>query len=122
MLSADAGADAHLALRLDLEKRGPRTLWGVLREDTYETAFGDGYYAYLEAAFDTREEADLFIVDNPERLINWHLRRYELRLIDGEPVVIAPSDPIELHPWGPGIISFVPTSEQGPITVDLLNN
>ena len=30
----------------------------VLREDTYETKFGDGYHAYLERAFRTRAEAD----------------------------------------------------------------
>ena len=120
---ADIGADAHLALRLDLERRGGRrTVWGVLREDSYETAFGDGYYAYLEAAFDTREAAAEFIADNPEPQYNWHIREYELRLIGGEPVVIAPSKPIERHPWGPGTISFVPTSEQEPINVNMLMN
>jgi hypothetical protein len=121
--SVDMGADTHLALRMDLEQRGGlRSVWGVLREDSYETVFGDGYYAYLEAAFDTQEEAVAFAADNQERSVNWHIREYELRLIDGEPivVVVAPSKPIERHPWGPGTVSFVPTAEQEPINIDIL--
>jgi hypothetical protein len=117
---SDAGADAHLALRLELEKRGPRTLWGVLREDSYETAFGDGYYAFLKAAFDNRDDAVFFIVNNHRCSINWHIRQYELQLIEGVPVVIAPSDPFEPHPRRPGTIYFGPTSEQEPVTADLL--
>jgi hypothetical protein len=119
--SVDIGADAHLDLRLDLERRGGRrTVWGVLREDTYETAFGDGYYAYLEAAFDTQEEAVSFAADNQKRSIIWHIREYELRLIDGEPVVIAPSKPIKQHPWPPGTTPFVPTAEQEPININII--
>jgi hypothetical protein len=114
----DKAIDTHLALRLDLEQRhGRRTVWGVLREDSYETAFGDGYYAYLEAAFDTQEGAVAFATDNQERSVNWHIREYELRLVNGEPVVVAPS---KSNRSGPGTVVVVPTAEQEPIDVDTI--
>jgi hypothetical protein len=119
--SADIRAAARRALRLDLERRGgQRTVLGVLREDTYETVFGDGYYAYLSAVFDTKDEAVAFAADNKEHSVTWHIRQYDLRLVDGEPVVIAPREPIQLYPCAPSNSDFVPTSDQEPINIDTL--
>jgi hypothetical protein len=70
------------------EVGGVLTVWGVLREDTYETCFGDGYYAYLPAA--TLEEAEErhMAATIQEHMVKWHVRHYELGLADGVPVLL----------------------------------
>jgi hypothetical protein len=34
-----------------LKSGPPLAVWATLREDNYETVFGDGYYAYLDRVF-----------------------------------------------------------------------
>lgn len=92
-----AGADKILDLKLDLQRRGGhRAVWGVLREDGYETSFGDGYYAYLEAVFASEDDAKKFAAENPQHMINWHIRKYEIGLINGEPALL--TKPTEREP------------------------
>lgn len=52
----------------------------ILREDTYETQFGDGYYAYFEDAFFTPEEAEASISIRPvQNMINYHIKALYLK-------------------------------------------
>ena len=68
---------------------GALRFWGVLSEDTYETAFGDGRYLHLEAA-DLDE-------DRAHRLANaagggpdirWHVMPYTIGIADGLPTML----------------------------------
>lgn len=65
----------------------PVTVWATLREDTYETIFGDGYYAYLDKVFDSPVAA---LGRSNEPSGNWvkrHVRRYEITAIAGRPTI-----------------------------------
>ena len=78
-------------------KAGPLTVWATLREDTYETSLGDGYYAYVEQVFLKPSEAGLAIEATPdEPMIKWHIRRYDL-LKNYDEIRIRPS-PTEQEP------------------------
>ncbi len=47
----------------------------VLREDEYETRFGDGYHAYFADAFGSRLEADAFVkAKNATSGYRYHVR------------------------------------------------
>ena len=119
--SCDPGADAMLELKLRLESLGGEIdVWGVLKEDAYETTLGDGYYAYLEAAFDTKGEADAFISDNAEHMIRWHLRRYTIRLVDGEPTLIVMQQPADPAPEALGELPFTSSSQWEPVDLNTL--
>jgi hypothetical protein len=82
-----------------MEAGGVLTVWGVLREDAYETPLGDGYYAYLHAVTLDEAEAHRLAETLDEHMVNWHLRRYDLSLANGMPVLITESrqfEPVEL--------------------------
>lgn len=53
----------------------------MLYEDVYETALGDGYYAYLADAFFSREEAERFAAT--PSAYRFHVRLVQLSLLDG---------------------------------------
>ena len=57
---------------------GPLTVWAVLREDTYETMFGDGYYAYVAFASLAEDRAIHTAANTVEDGMKWHVRRYDL--------------------------------------------
>src|SRR5689334_19693273 len=56
----------------------------VLKEDRYETLFGDGYYGYFLEAFFTRAQACTYVANFvPEQFICYHIKEGELTLDDG---------------------------------------
>ena len=84
-------------------REGPLTVWATMREDSYETFFGDGYYAYVDQVFPTPTEAARAIEtaeDHP--MIKWHIRRYDL-IASGENIRIRPA-----------------ATEQEPTTVEVI--
>ena len=92
--------DADIINFLD---KGPRTVWAVLREDTYETSFGDGYYSYVEAVYAAEEDALRFTSEHAsEPWIRWHVRCYHLRLERGSPAVSP--EPTEAEPTTPATL------------------
>jgi hypothetical protein len=70
---------------------GRLTIWAVLREDCYETTFGDGFYLHMQGVAlneaDAKRLADLAPRDGYYR---WHIRAYEIALEDGAPILLAP--------------------------------
>ena len=74
-MSVVSNAEVALIARLN---EGPLTVWAVLREDTYETIFGDGYYAYVAFAYLSEDSAMHTAANTPEEWIEWHVRRYDL--------------------------------------------
>ena len=73
---ADAmNPELTLAARL---KERPLLVWAVLREDTYETRFGDGYYAYLTHAFLSEDTARHSAESASAEWMKWHVRPYNL--------------------------------------------
>ncbi len=70
---------------------GPLTIWATLKEDGYETAFGDGYYAYVDQLFPTPAEAARAVEETgPEAMTKLHIRRYDLKRI-GDHIQIIPA-------------------------------
>lgn len=70
-----------------------RIVWAVLFEDVYETAQGDGYYAYFATAFFTPEDAVRFAA-NPSDY-RFHIRRVRLSLYAGS----LQCRPLDLQPF-----------------------
>lgn len=68
-------AETALAARL---KDRPLLVWAVLKEDTYESKFGDGYYAYVAHAFLSEEAARHAAANANEEWMKWHVRAYNL--------------------------------------------
>jgi hypothetical protein len=75
-------------------ENGPLTVWAFLREDSYETLLGDGYYAYVDQLFLTPTEAARAIeTTQPKQMIKVHIRRYDLtRGGDGIQITPAPTE------------------------------
>ena len=71
----ESNVDVALFTRL---MEGPLTVWAVLREDTYETIFGDGYYAYVAFAHLSADSAMHTAANTTEEQTRWHVRRYDL--------------------------------------------
>lgn len=69
--------NAESALATLLAKR-PLLVWAILREDTYETQLGDGYYAYLVRAFLSEDAARHAAANANEKWMKWHVRSYNL--------------------------------------------
>jgi hypothetical protein len=67
---------------------GALAVWGVLREDMYETRFGDGFYLHLRGlALNAADAERLAALPGQTELTRWHVRPYELRLRDGAPAL-----------------------------------
>ncbi len=60
----------------------------VLKEDCYETRFGDGYYAYFDRVFPRLETAEDFVARESNQDVRYHLRPMTLE-IDGDRVSLA---------------------------------
>ena len=95
----DDNRAAHMldVARERIQGEGGRLIvWAVLREDRYETIFGDGFYLHVHGI--TLNEADAKrLADLAERdgYIRWHIRPYEIGLKDGAPALLAPTKPEE---------------------------
>jgi hypothetical protein len=83
--------------------RQPLTIWATLREDTYESFFGDGYYAYVERVFLRPTEAAASVESSEERMVRLHIRRFDLSGGTSE-IVIRPGN-TEREPITPEIIA-----------------
>ncbi|NLI78633.1 MAG: hypothetical protein GX442_19605 [Candidatus Riflebacteria bacterium] len=57
----------------------------VLKEDCYETQFGDGYYAYFDRIFPHLETAEDFVTRQSNKDFRYHLRPMTLE-IEGEKI------------------------------------
>lgn len=102
------------AVMIDFLKKGRRTVWAVLREDTYETVFGDGYYAYVEAVYEAEEDALRFTSKHAsEPSFRWHLRCFHLRLERGSPAVSP--EPTEAEPTTPATLIAHLLASQPPL-------
>ena len=69
---------------------GRLQVWAVLHEDTYETAFGDGFYLHLRGvALDEPGAGRLAALGAAEghSTDRWHVREYSLTLRDGMPFI-----------------------------------
>ena len=83
-------SNAEVALMARL-KEGPLTVWAVLREDTYETTFGDGYYAYVAFAYLSEDSAMHTAANTTEEGMKWHVRRYDLAADGSEGCTLQPA-------------------------------
>jgi hypothetical protein len=70
-------SDVVLTLGARLHER-PMLVWAILKEDTYETKFGDGYYAYLDQVFLSEDTARHAAANANENSVKWHVRAYNL--------------------------------------------
>ncbi|MGH6952420.1 MAG: hypothetical protein ACREH4_16270 [Vitreimonas sp.] len=94
LLHRDAGAGGVAAANLEAACRrictagGALAVWGVLREDMYETRLGDGFYLHLRGLALNRTDAErLAALPGHMDLTRWHVRPYQLRLRDGAPAL-----------------------------------
>lgn len=61
------------------EAGGALDVWGVLREDVYETTFGDGLYLHLRGmALNEAAAHRLAALGGEGELVRWHVRPYRL--------------------------------------------
>jgi hypothetical protein len=75
---------------------GELTLWAVLREDVYETEFGDGWYLHVHGVALQEEDAyRLAALGGTSRLVKWHVRSYRLGLRNDLPFLLDPRKPEE---------------------------
>lgn len=97
IVSNEAGADLRwtvtAATLLTVQQRlvqagGRLPVWAIMEEDTYETAFGDGFYLHLRAIAWSAVDAELLMQRMPKASdCRWHCRSYELGLRDGQPAL-----------------------------------
>jgi hypothetical protein len=67
---------------------GELAVWGVLREDVYESKFGDGVYLHLRGVALNRQDAErLAALGDGSGMTRWSIRLYQLGLERGEPVL-----------------------------------
>jgi hypothetical protein len=65
---------------------GELEVWGVLREDLYESKFGDGRYLHLRGVALNPEDAQrLAALGDGGEMTHWSVRPYRLRLDHGLP-------------------------------------
>lgn len=81
-----SAAMVERARRRIADAGGTLAWWAVLREDIYETAFGDGLYLHLRAIALNPIDAERLAALPPEALgVRWHVKPYVLELRDGTP-------------------------------------
>jgi hypothetical protein len=91
--------------------RLPSRVFAVLKEDVYETVFGDGYYAHLVAAFRTHLAAEGYVATRDDEHVNgaettgyrYHIVELEIETQKGRAQILNP-----------------PGSDDGTVTVDRL--
>jgi hypothetical protein len=79
------------------ERAGGRLIvWTVLREDRYETIFGDGFYLHVRGlALNEGDGQSLAGLAEPDGYIRRHVRSYEVGLKDGAPALLVRRKPEE---------------------------
>jgi hypothetical protein len=84
-------AMAETVRRRIAETGGKLVVWAVLNEDTYETSFGDGFYIHVAGIALNSEDAHALVALAGETpYVRWHVRRYELGLVNGLPAFLQP--------------------------------
>jgi hypothetical protein len=64
-------------------------VWAVLREDVYETRYGDGFYLHVRGiALNHADARALAALGGESEWIKWHVRDYRLGLADGLPALL----------------------------------
>ena len=80
------------AVRRRIEEAGGKlAVWAVLREDVYETRYGDGFYLHVAGIALDRTDADALAElagDSP--WVKWHVKSYQLGLANGQPAFLQP--------------------------------
>ena len=93
-MSAAAGGGVTLAMLDGVCRRirdagGDLEVWGILREDVYESRFGDGFYLHLRGLALNQNDANrLADLGGVSEFTRWHVRAYRLGLEDGSPVLL----------------------------------
>jgi len=67
-------------------------VFGVFREDTYETKLGDGWYIYVDSVFLCPDTADAYqstLTGDAKKYYAYHVVEWRLALIEGEPRLVA---------------------------------
>ena len=97
LLRRDASAGGVATAKLEAACRrivaadGALALWGVLREDLYETRFGDGFYLHLRGmALNAADAERLAALPDHSQMTRWSVRQYTLSLRDGAPALAQP--------------------------------
>jgi hypothetical protein len=67
--------EKELAALLKNAVDGKLTVYVILKEDPYETTYGDGYYGYFEDAYFCEEEAKAYIENHTGSGYKFHLKR-----------------------------------------------
>jgi hypothetical protein len=68
---------------------GTLTVWTVLREDVYETKFGDGFYLHVRGiALNSSDAQILADLASDSQWVKWHVKSYRLGLKDGFPILL----------------------------------
>jgi len=94
ILASDDGSGGVTEAMLRAARRhirdadGELTFWGVLREDLYESKFGDGVYLHLRGIALNRQDADrLAALGDGSEMTRWSVRPYQLGFERGGPVM-----------------------------------
>jgi hypothetical protein len=75
---------------------GTLTVWAVLHEDVYESRYGDGFYLHLHGLALNGEDAErLAVLPEQSEWVKWHVRRYAVGLVDGQPSLLTDWEPEE---------------------------
>ena len=68
---------------------GKLTVWAVLREDIYETAFGDGLYLHLRGiALNEADAQRLAALPGEQLFVRWHVKSYTMGLHKDRPALL----------------------------------
>ncbi len=68
---------------------GKLVVWAVLREDVYETRFGDGFYLHVGGlALNSKDAHALAELVGESEWVKWHVKGYQLGLENGQPAFL----------------------------------
>ena len=68
---------------------GTLTVWTVLREDRYESLYGDGFYIHVKGiALNSKDAHNLAELTGDSEWVRWHIKGYELGLENGQPAFL----------------------------------
>ncbi|HXR85897.1 MAG TPA: hypothetical protein VN728_02955 [Stellaceae bacterium] len=78
------------AVRRRIEAAGGElAVWAVLREDVYETRFGDGFYLHVAGlALNSEDAHALAALAGDSPWVRWHVKAYQLGLAAGRPAFL----------------------------------
>ena len=71
---------------------GTLTVWAVLREDLYESKYGDGIYKYVRGiALNSGDAREIAALGGDSEFVKWHVKGYRLGLKDDLPTFLSTS-------------------------------